>query len=167
MLLIKRTVGSYALWLATLSRTGELLRPATLVKGSDFEKLESLLAFPPLQDTVENRVVYLDKYGDVKCLFLFPDGTRDPIATTFKPSSKYDTLENISLLEKGIFIGRRLDGTGSVLEAASDGSTHVLHEFSDAVDKSVFSGFVDRDSITHISRYSISTVLGVRERRRC
>lgn len=161
VLAIKRITGSYTLLLSAFSRTGTVIREPTPIKNTALESLESLLLFEPLPGTVENRAVYLDMKGDIKSLFFFRDGHQDPIQTAYKGQNKYVRLLQVGLQHKGIFVGQRADGTSTILQVGSDGSVKALHEYRDAVDAGLYSGFVDREGITHVSRYSISPVLGV------
>lgn len=161
VLAIKRIMGSYTLVVAVLSRTGLVLREPTAIKNTALESLESVLLFEPLQGTVENRAVYLDIKGEVKSIFFFRDGGQDPIQTAYKSQGKYVRLLQVGLEHRGIFVGQRADGTSTILQVGSDGSVKALHEYRDAVEGGLHTGFVDREGITHVSRYSISTVLGV------
>lgn len=160
-LLIKRVTGSYTLLTSTFSRSGAVMREAVPIKNTAFESLESLLLFQPLPDTVESRAVYLDTKGEIKSIFFFNDGSQDPIQTPYKAKGKYQTLVQVGLQHKGIFVGKRHDGTSTILRVGSDGQVTALHEYRDPVEDGLYSGFEDRDGITHVSRYSISAVLGV------
>lgn len=162
VLIIKRVTGSYHLHSAALSRTGSLVVKPMPIKNVAFESLESLLIFEPVSGTVESRAVYLDAKGDIKALFFFQDGQQEPIQSTFKGKGKYASLVPVGLSSQGIFVGKRQDGTSTILQVGSDGQVKVLHEYLDPVENGLYTGFVDRDGVTHISRYSISTVLGVR-----
>lgn len=161
VLLIKRVTGSYELLLATLSRTGSVAREPTVIKNTAFESLESLILFEPLPETVESRAVYLDKSGIIKTLFFFQDGSQDPILSAFKAKAPYTSLVDVGLQQRGIFVAQRADGSSTILQIGSDGLVKALHEYLDPVDNALYNGFVDRDGFTHVSRYSISPVLGV------
>lgn len=155
--------GSYILLTSTISRVGAVSREPTVITNTAFESLENLLLFKPMSGTVEARAVYLDMKGDIKSIFFFRDGSQDPIQTAFRSQGKYVSLTQIGLEEKGIFVGKRADGTSSILQVGSDGQVKALHEYRDAVEDGLYSGFVDREGVTHVSRYSISAVLGVSE----
>jgi hypothetical protein len=161
VLLIRRLPGGYTLMTSMLSRTGEVLQKPTAIKGANFEALENLLVFRPLPGTVESRAVYVDKSGDIRTLFFFTSSDQGPIQGMFRGQAKYVFLQSVGLEEKGIFVGTKVDGKSSILQLGSDGQVHVLHEYSDAVENGSFSGFTDREGISHVSRYSISAVLGV------
>lgn len=161
VLLIKRVTGSYNLFTAALSRTGSITRTPRAIKNTGFEALDSLLLFEPAANTVESRAVYLDTKGDIKSLFFFQDGQQDPIQSSYKAKGKYASLVSVDLQSQGIFVGKRLDGTSTILQVGSDGQVKALHEYLDSVENGLYAGFVDREGITHVSRYSISTVLGV------
>jgi hypothetical protein len=116
------------------------------------------MTFPPLEGTDASRAVFLDASKALGAI-TFEAASGEALVNYVKGSS-YSDLRAIDLENHGIFVAIKADGSSVVMQAAG-GPCKILHEWSDVVDSPHYSGFVDRDGIVHVSRYTISKVLWV------
>lgn len=150
LLLIRRIPGSYSLATTILSAsTGSLIADVSTSKSHSSPGLDSVHA------AGNGIAVFLDASGVVHTI------TAASGAAHSLKGSRFGTLVDVHLSRFGIFVGKKEDDTSAIIEIKSDGSVRVLHEWSAPAIQALYTGFIDRNDIAHVTRFYISKALGV------